>query len=68
MAYKRKTVDCWDVQGDYGYGDGFEGFRLRSVAPDYFEIGCHKIQFSELDAVAKATGFSAFHYTMKEEG
>ena len=24
MAYKRKTVDCYDIQGDYGHGDGFE--------------------------------------------
>ncbi len=24
MAYKRKTVDEYDIEGDYGYGDGWE--------------------------------------------
>lgn len=24
MAYVRKTRDVFDVQGDYGHGDGFE--------------------------------------------
>lgn len=24
MAYKRKTRDFWEVQADYGYGDGWE--------------------------------------------
>lgn len=24
MAYQRKTYNTWEVQGDFGYGDGFE--------------------------------------------
>ncbi len=24
MAYTRKTVDVWEVQGNYGYGYGWE--------------------------------------------
>lgn len=49
-------------------GSEFQGYALRTVTREYFEIGCHKILYSELDSVAKAAGFSAFPYTMKEEG
>ena len=24
MAYTRKTRDYWDIEGNYGYGDGWE--------------------------------------------
>ena len=24
MAYTRKTIDVFEIQGDYGYGYGFE--------------------------------------------
>lgn len=24
MAYKRKTQDVWEIQGNYGYGHGWE--------------------------------------------
>lgn len=24
MVYKRKTYDEWEIQGNYGYGDGWE--------------------------------------------
>ena len=24
MAYIKKTVDRWDIMGNYGYGDGWE--------------------------------------------
>lgn len=46
----------------------FEGFRLRNVTPEYFEIGCHKIQYTELEALAKVAGFVNPEYSMKEEG
>ena len=35
MAYKRTTKDTWEVQVDYGYGDGFEfvaGYDSRKEA------------------------------------
>lgn len=38
-------------------GSQFHGFALRNVTADYFEIGCHKIQYSELDNLAKDAGF-----------
>ena len=35
MAYKRITKDTWEIQVDYGYGDGFEfvaGYDTRKEA------------------------------------
>jgi hypothetical protein len=48
------------------YGMEFEGYTLRTITADHFEIGCHKIQFSELDRLAKAAGFTM--QAMTKEG
>lgn len=49
-------------------GSEFQGFKLRNITEDHFEIGCHKIQFSELDRVAKAAGLKLdpIYQTTKE--
>ncbi len=37
--------------------DRFFWFDCDQWNADYFEIGCHKIQYSELDNLAKDAGF-----------
>lgn len=50
---------CENGDSIHGSNHGeFQGYKLRLVTADYFEIGCHKIQFSELDKVAKLAGFT----------
>lgn len=38
-------------------GMKFQGYALRSAGPVYFEIGCHKITWGELESLANAVGF-----------
>jgi hypothetical protein len=35
--YMRKTYDTWEVQGDYGYGDGFETLCCALVRREAME-------------------------------
>jgi hypothetical protein len=34
MAYKRKTVDEYDIEADYGYGDGWEIVTCEATYKD----------------------------------
>lgn len=43
----------------------FEGYQLRAVDAEQFEIGCHKITFAELDRVALECGYAREPYTME---
>ena len=56
FRYNRQGYLSTNDQG----GGEFEGYRLRNITADYFEIGCHKIEWAELDYVAKAARFPAW--------
>ena len=37
MPYKRKTIDTWEVQGDFGYGDDYETLCCALVRREALE-------------------------------
>ena len=44
----------------------FDGYKLGDFSETFFQIGCHKIQYTELDVLAKSAGFTM--QAMKQEG
>ena len=63
LQFKCKNGEGVDVQA-LEIGMVFGVYRLKLVTSEHFEIGCHKIKFSELDRVAKLAGLVNLEYFM----